>query len=72
MSKPDLEILEAASTGMYFTGIVYPNHPLRSFARRRALCQQDENERVAQGLEPGHSTPSCKSIIVTLANRRAS
>ena len=52
VSEPDLEILEASEHGgLYFTGILYPNHPLRSFARRRALCQQDENERVAQGLE---------------------
>ena len=58
VSDSDLEILEASEDGgLYCTGILYPNHPLRSYARRRALCHQDENERVAQGLEPGRRTP---------------
>ena len=53
VSDSDLEILQASEDeGLYCTGILYPNHPLRSFARRRALCQQDENEREAQG-NPG-------------------
>ena len=58
VSDSDLEILEASEDGgLYCTGILYPNHPLRSYARRRALCHQDENERVAQGLEPGRRAP---------------
>ena len=52
--RSELEILgnDSKRHGICFTGIVFPNHPLRSYARRRALCQQDENEREAQG-NPG-------------------
>ena len=56
----ELEILgfDSEHHGIFFTGIVFPNHPLRSYARRRALCHQDENERRAKGLEPlGRRTP---------------
>ena len=56
----ELEILgfDSEHHGIFFTGIVFPNHPLRSYARRRALCHQDENERRAKGLVvPGRRTP---------------
>ena len=50
----ELHTLQAIEhEGLQFSGTVFPNHPLRSYARRRALCHQDENERVAQGLERG-------------------
>jgi len=58
--RSELEILgfDSEHHGIFFTGIVFPNHPLRSYARRRALCHQDENERRAKGLEvPGRRTP---------------
>ena len=49
----ELEIIQASEhEGLHCSGILYPNHPLRSFARRRALCQQDENKREAQ-VNPG-------------------
>ena len=57
----ELEIMgyDSKRRGIFFTGIVFPNHPLRSYARRRALCHQDENERRAKGLlEPGSRTPA--------------
>ena len=58
----ELEIIQASEhEGLHCSGILYPNHPLRSFARRRALCQQDENKRRKHEERRG-ATPSWKAL----------
>lgn len=48
--RSELNIMQTSDVrGIEFSGILSPTHPLRSFARRRALRFQEANERARQG-----------------------